>query len=580
METQAPAFTAWLNDFFDDYFRHRPVNATFIGVHDYDDRLPDYSEHGAGDALAGMKALSDRLQRLPAEPLTEAEALDRKLAAGFLEIQRWEYASRHFHRGNPSLYTGEAVFGLLSLFLTPFAPFAQRVDSAVARMEAVPTLLAQGQANVRAAPAAWVERAIRECRGALAFLQDGVDRLISEGAPANPGFHHAADRAARAFADFQHYLETELSAHPADGYACGEAAFDLMMRQGHFLDMAADEIVRYADSEMAEAQAYLTGHASDFDAKTWTEALARLADLHPTVEGYYERYTQLWEACRATAEAQELLTWPDFPIRYVPRPVWARKAAPDLYFLFYRAPAAFSRPAVHLYLVTPIEPTMPAEEQERLLRANNESVIKLNHVVHHGSIGHHVQNWHAYRAASRIGQIAAVDCASRIAMFCGGTMAEGWACYATRLMAEAGFLTPLEQYAEYQSRLRMCARAIVDVRLHQGRLTLEEATAFYEEHAGMGHAAAHSEAVKNSIFPGAAMMYLLGTDRIVQLRQEMARRWGSAFTLRRFHDQFLSYGSIPVALIAEQMEEGEPKQPVNRPLPIMTDRVLIGAVPH
>ena len=62
-------------------------------------------------------------------------------------------------------------------------------------------------------------------------------------------------------------------------------------------------------------------------------------------------------------------------------------------------------------------------------------------------IGHQIQNWHAFRAASRIGQIAATDCAQRIALFCGGTMAEGWACYVTDLLATAGFMTPLEQYA-------------------------------------------------------------------------------------------------------------------------------------
>ncbi len=44
METKAPAFNKWLDDFFHSYYRHRPVNATFIGVHDYDDRLPDFSE--------------------------------------------------------------------------------------------------------------------------------------------------------------------------------------------------------------------------------------------------------------------------------------------------------------------------------------------------------------------------------------------------------------------------------------------------------------------------------------------------------------------------------------------------------
>ena len=56
---------------------------------------------------------------------------------------------------------------------------------------------------------------------------------------------------------------------------------------------------------------------------------------------------------------------------------------------------------------------MPADEQERLLRANNDSVIKLNHVVHHGGLGHHIQNWNAFRAESRIGKVAGVDVEQR-----------------------------------------------------------------------------------------------------------------------------------------------------------------------
>jgi uncharacterized protein (DUF885 family) len=273
-----------------------------------------------------------------------------------------------------------------------------------------------------------------------------------------------------------------------------------------------------------------------------------------------------------------LLTWPDFPIEYVPRPAWARGSAPHLYFLFYRSPAAFNRPPVHRYLVAPLDEAATPAEQEAFLRANNDSVIKLNHVVHHGGIGHHVQNWHAYRAESRIGQVAAVDCASRIAMFAAGTMAEGWACYATDLMAETGFLTPLESYAEHQSRRRMCARAIVDVKLHSGEFSLDQAAAFYQARAAMSPAAARAEAVKNSMFPGAAMMYLFGADAIHDLRRELSARQGAArpggaatdgadttggaatrggaFDLAAFHDRFLSYGSLPVSLIAADMRSG------------------------
>jgi uncharacterized protein (DUF885 family) len=81
--------------------------------------------------------------------------------------------------------------------------------------------------------------------------------------------------------------------------------------------------------------------------------------------------------------------------------------------------------------------------------------------------------------------VAHIDVASRIAFFCGGTMAEGWACYATDLIAEAGGLTELELLNHRRSRVRMCARAIVDVELHNQRMTLDEAAEFYQESSGM-----------------------------------------------------------------------------------------------
>jgi uncharacterized protein (DUF885 family) len=195
---------------------------------------------------------------------------------------------------------------------------------------------------------------------------------------------------------------------------------------------------------------------------------------------------------------------------------------------------------------------MPPEEQRLRLRTANDSVITLNHVIHHGGLGHHVQNWHAYRAESRVGQMAAVDCANRIAMFCGGTMAEGWACYGTDLMDEIGFLGPRERLSQAHSRLRMAARAMVDVKLHRGEWTLDEAAAYYRNRVAMPSPAARAEAVKNSLFPGTALMYLIGTQQIHRLRRDLAAG-DPAFELRRFHDRFLSYGSIPVSLIAEDM---------------------------
>ena len=141
-------------------------------------------------------------------------------------------------------------------------------------------------------------------------------------------------------------------------------------------------------------------------------------------------------------------------------------------------------------------------------------MIKLNHVIHHGAIGHHVQNYYAYHGESEIGRIAAVDCASRIGMFGGGTMAEGWACYATDLMDEIGFLTPEESVAEQHTCARLLARAVVDIGLHERSMTFEDAVAVYRDRIGMSPDVACAEACKNSMFPATAVMYWLGTDTI------------------------------------------------------------------
>jgi uncharacterized protein (DUF885 family) len=130
-------------------------------------------------------------------------------------------------------------------------------------------------------------------------------------------------------------------------------------------------------------------------------------------------------------------------------------------------------------------------------------------------------------------------------------MAEGWACYATELADELGFLTPLEQASEQQSRVRMLARAIVDISLHTGAMTFDDAVEFYEAEVGMPHAVAAAETVKNSMFPGTAVMYWLGTQGILQLRDAVRAREGGAFSYRAFHDALLSRGSIPVLLAAK-----------------------------
>ena len=317
--------STWLDRFFASYYVHRPVNATFIGVHEHDHRLPDLSENGVGDGVADMEALFDESEGIDERSLDPVTRLDLRLARGFLRIQLGEHRSHHFHHGNPSLYTGEAVFGVMSLFLTDFAPLPERVDAAVARLQAVPGLLTQGRANVRRAPAAWTDRARRECTGALAFLGHGIDALGEAAPGCGAKLRHAADRAAEAFSDYAAWLETDLARQPSDDVGCGDELLALYLRHGHFVQRNADEILAYARVELERASARLDRGAADLGAETPTEAASGIASMHPGVGHYYGRYREIWDEVRMLAEEHALLTWPDSPIRYVPaRPGPAR----------------------------------------------------------------------------------------------------------------------------------------------------------------------------------------------------------------------------------------------------------------
>jgi hypothetical protein len=538
--------------FFDSYYRLRPVNATFTGVHDFDDRLPDWSPDGLAAAIVDMQLLRASIGAVSAPPadLRDVRVRDAALAASFLDVQIAELESLHFQRGNPSLAVGEAAFGIIALITRPFAPASQRADAVVGRLHAIPQFLEGAQRSMpNGVPDEWRAKALKECDGAERIIGDGLRRWLALESLPDDCVLPAAERAGRAIELFRRWLATDVRSASDERYGAGPDMLDLLIARGHWCSTGRKELAASAREALDDALASLDRRARTTAPGGWPEVQDRLAARHPSTSDYLAAFQETWDDCRARAIEARLVSWPEYPIRYVPIPPHTRDAAPFLYYLFYRSPAPFDRLPIHDYVVTPIDEGLPADEQRRRLRAANTGVIKLNHVVHHGAIGHHVQNYRAYAGDSEIGRIAAVDCASRIGMFLGGTMAEGWACYATDLMEEIGFLTPDEALAQQHTRARLAARAVVDLGLHERSLSFDAAIAVYRDRIGMSADAARAEACKNSMFPGAALMYWLGTDALHRLRATRQRVEGSAFDLQRYHDRVLSFGSIPVPLL-------------------------------
>ena len=167
-------------------------------MHTYDDTLPDFREEAIQVFSSDMKRLLEDSSKL--HPVNRMEGIDLQLASNFLTTQIEELGSKHFHRGNPAVYSSEAIFGLISLCLREFAPKPDRMNSMTERMKQIPDLLGTGESNIRSAPKEWANEAIRQCDGAIIFLSTGVRILLSEWqVPVPHGFIEQSEIALKAF---------------------------------------------------------------------------------------------------------------------------------------------------------------------------------------------------------------------------------------------------------------------------------------------------------------------------------------------------------------------------------------------
>ena len=357
-----------LDAFFESYYRLRPVNATFTGVHDHDHRLPDWSPDGLASAVDEMRALRTSLDAAaePAATLHDVGERDRQLAMAFLDVQIAEHESGHFQRGNPSLAVGEAIFGVIALMTRPFAPVAERADAAdrAPDGDARRSSTAPGGRSTAACPTNGALKCLREC--------DGADRLLARRHPRAGSRVEAIDDSAR------HRLIARGRSRPARPSSSFQVAGSRTTRRprrridtpcgpdllGPAARRAATGASGRAPTLAADAAAGARRSARTAATRAlraiapggWPEVQQRLTDGAPGARRLSARLsTRAGMPAASARRACDLVTWPAYPIRYVPIPVHTRDAAPFLYYLFYRSPAPFDRLPIHDYVVTPID---------------------------------------------------------------------------------------------------------------------------------------------------------------------------------------------------------------------------------
>ena len=132
-----------------------------------------------------------------------------------------------------------------------------------------------------------------------------------------------------------------------------------------------------------------------------------------------------------------------------------------------------------------------------------------------------------------------------------GVFIEGWALYTEEMLRQAGFYPDQSAAAGQVLRLSRyrAARIGVDVNLQTGRWTFDEAVRYFMEAGGLDREAAEGEAAGAAASPSQKITYMVGKWQIMRLLGRYRDQQGANFRLGAFHDQLLSFGSLPISII-------------------------------
>jgi uncharacterized protein (DUF885 family) len=127
---------------------------------------------------------------------------------------------------------------------------------------------------------------------------------------------------------------------------------------------------------------------------------------------------------------------------------------------------------------------------------------------------------------------------------------EGWALYAEQLGKEVGFYQdPVSDYGRLSSELFRAVRLVVDTGIHAKGWTRDQVVEFMRKSGAVDEPTIQSETDRYIAWPAQALSYKLGQLKIRELRERAKKELGPKFDIRKFHDEMLNGGTLPLDLL-------------------------------
>jgi uncharacterized protein (DUF885 family) len=526
-------------------WRHAPVNATHLGIHDYDHRLgafdPDALDSQAAELKAHLSEIRDHRKAYPecaGDPLLDLDLLEGELTTQLRSQQEIRSPFR-----NPGSYLEEVTYGVYILMVREFAPPEERARGVLARLREVPRILTEARLNLRQpaeVPALWSEMSLDLGAATADFLSEATS-WAARCAPALAGeVEKAAGSAREEVRAYLRFLEERVHPEARGSFATGRDFFEFLLRESHGVCDSAADLEAFGRKEVRTTKMRLEAMAGDGVAGGWEKQVDDFKRDVPREDGLLVAYQEEIARSRKFVLERGLLDLPaGESLEVVETPVFERKTTP---FAAYVPPAPFEDLQKGYFWVTPPDGTLPEEERRQHMEEHMLASIPIT-CVHEGYPGHHVQLSLANRAGSPVQRQIGTP-----------VLMEGWALYCEELMGEQGFYTdPRTRLLQLKDYLWRCSRVVIDVGLHTGHLSVDEAVQILVEVAKINPESARGEVKRYSKTPTQPLSYAVGKREITRLRDDVRRREGDRFSLKDFHRRLLRYGSIPPQKIREQI---------------------------
>jgi uncharacterized protein (DUF885 family) len=553
------SLTAFFKRFLDEEFRQRPLEATRLGDHRFDNFLDDVNAQArAGWTERYRKTLSELPQRVDYKKLSRADQIDFEILQQHLTRLLWLAENTQPFEHDPRTYNDYISDSVYLLLTQSTLPRDVNIKNGLARMGQIPRIVAAARENLHNPPLVFVETAIRQNRGAISFYEHGIYELTGE-TPLRKDLEAAAKPVIACLKEYQQFLQNELLPRAKGDWRIGREKFarklDLELDAG----LTADQVVHDAEaeaervrSEMHVLSRQLWGQLfakrplppDDADGRRATirQVMAKVNGEQGRLKSLVSDIRGIAEQIKAFIREHDILRLPEPDrCRIIEMPEFQR--GNTMAFL-NQAPALDPR-AASIYAISPPPRDWDARRVASFMEEYNRHMVQIL-TIHEAYPGHYVQLEYSNRNPSLIRRVLS-----------SGVFAEGWAVYTEQMMLDQGYghgdiALRLNQLKFY---LRAVVNAIIDYKMHAGEISDADVLRLLVDGAFQTEGEALPKIIRAKQTSCQLSTYFVGRMAFYRLRQQIEREQGERFDLGRYHEAVLDHGTLPVKYLPELVRE-------------------------